>query len=123
MVQPVPHHSQNWIAGIAGKPRRFRDVADFDRRENLFDPLGVASEPTSAPPEDSFDHDRQRDDRYEKDRPHDRTALIKVINDEIATPTTGFRRGCRARTWTQRRSDSGSRSGWSCGRSPSGAGG
>ncbi len=71
------------IARAAGQFRCFVDVARFDRGENLLDPLRIAPEPTGPPPEATFDHDRQGDDRDDEDRPHDRAALLEVVDEEI----------------------------------------
>src|SRR5207247_11090685 len=106
MAQAVPHHAQNRIARIARKPRRFRDIRHFDRGKDFFNSLRVAPEPTAAPPENSFDHDRQSDDRDKENRPHNGTALAKVVDDEVATPTAHFRGGCRACCWSQCRRNS-----------------
>ena len=109
MVQSIPHHAQNWIAGIAGKSRRFRDVADFDRGENFFDSFGIAPEPTAAPPEDSLDHNRQGDDGHDENRPHDRSAFAEIIDDEIVAPAARFRSRRCGWTRTDRRRNAGAR--------------
>ena len=40
------------------------------------DPFGIAPEPATSPPKDSLDHNREPNNRHNKNRPHDRTVTL-----------------------------------------------
>ena len=84
VIQAVPHHAQNRIARVARQARSFSHVADLDRGKNFLDPLGIAAHPAAEPPEDALEHDGERDDRDDQDRPHDRAALGEIVDQEVS---------------------------------------
>ena len=80
MIEAVPHHAQNRITRSAGKPGGLGDIAVFNRSEYFLDPFRIPSKPAASPPKDSLDHNRESNDRYDENRPHDRATLAKIVD-------------------------------------------
>ena len=83
MVETVPNHSQHRIAGTARKPRSLGSVTIFNRGENFLDPFRIAPEPAATPPNASLEHDGERYDRDDQNRPHYRTAFVKLVDQPV----------------------------------------
>ena len=71
------------------EPRDKREASvtspSLDRGENFFDPFRIAAHPAAEPPENALEHDGERDDRNNQDRPHDRAALAEIIDQESSS--------------------------------------
>src|SRR5207245_346971 len=96
VIEAVPHHAQNWITRSAGKPRGFSRITVLNRGEHFLDAFRITSEPAATPPKNALDHHRERNDRHDENRPHDRAALVKLVDQPVASKEAsrfGFRRG------------------------------
>ena len=104
MIETIPHHAQNRIAGTAGKPRCLGHIAIFNCGENFLDPFRIPPEPAATPPNASLDHNRERNDRHDQNRPHHRAAFVKLVDQPVATQKTSrlFRSGCSSCSRTRR---------------------
>src|SRR6478752_6071491 len=103
VIQSIPHHSQNRVAGTARQAGSLRHVSGLDGGENFLDPFWIAAHPAAPPPENALEHDGDGNNRYNQDRPHDGTALAEVIDEEICPACFFWRRGRRGRRrWRSR---------------------
>src|SRR4029077_4857304 len=96
MVETVPKHSQHRVAGTARKSRGLGSVTIFNCGENFLNPFRAPPEPAATPPNASLEHNGERYDRDDQNRPHYRTAFVKLVDQTVTAQKTGrlFRSGC-----------------------------
>jgi hypothetical protein len=95
MVETIPKHSQYGVAGTARKPRSLGSVAIFNCGENFLNPFRIAPEPAATPPNAALEHNGERYDRDDQNRPHYRAAFVELVDQPITAQKTGrlFRSG------------------------------
>src|SRR5438093_13771329 len=109
MIEAIPHHAQNGVARTPSKSRSFGRITVFDCGEHFLDAFRITSEPAATPPKDALDHDCERNDRHDENGPHDRAALVKLVDQPVASKEAsrfGFRWG--RSSWRRTRSSRGS---------------
>ena len=93
MIEAIPHHAQNGVARTPSKSRSFGRITVFDCGKHFLDAFWITSEPAAGPPKDALDHDCERNDRHDQNRPHNRPALAKLVDQPVAAKQARFRSG------------------------------